>query len=279
MTATQTQTAPPAGATGDGAAGTAGTLDEATRAALFQYCLHLGDTSLILGHRLGEWCGHAPVLEEDIALTNVALDLIGQARLLLSQAGAFEGEGRDEDALAYHRDVLDFRNLLIAEQPNGDFAVTIARQFLVSAWQVELFGVLARSANADLAAIAAKSLKEVQYHRRHSGEWLVRLGDGTEESHRRAQDALDDLWIFIDEMFEGGAVESTLAAAGIAPDPASLRAAWDETVDAVLAQATLTRPEAPYPRSGGRNGIHSEHLGYILAEMQFLPRAHPDARW
>ncbi len=276
MTATQTQTQTQTAAAADEAAGAP---DEATRAALFQYCLHLGDTSLILGHRLGEWCGHAPVLEEDIALTNVALDLIGQARLFLTQAGTFEGEGRNEDALAYHRDVLDFRNLLIAEQPNGDFAVTIARQFLVSAWQVELFGALSRSANADLAAIAAKSLKEVQYHRRHSGEWLVRLGDGTAESHRRAQDALDDLWIFVDEMFEGGAAEATLAAAGIAPDPASLRAAWDETVDAVLTQATLTRPEAPYPRSGGRDGIHSEHLGYILAEMQFLPRAHPDARW
>lgn len=247
--------------------------------ALVDYLLHLGDNGLILGHRLSEWCGHGPILEEDIATTNIALDLIGQARMLFSYAGAVEGKGRDEDTLAYRRDVLDFRNLLIAEQPNGDFAMTVARQFLFSAWQYELFSCLQNSTDEQLAAITAKSLKEVTYHRRHSGEWLIRLGDGTAESHARAQAALDDLWIFVDEFFHGGETERILAEAGICPDPATLRPGWTGMVDRVLAEATLEKPQADFPRWGGRDGYHSEHLGYILAEMQFLQRAHPDAQW
>lgn len=258
---------------------TADDLDGALRDATVETCLILGDTALILGHRLGEWCGHGPQLEEDIALTNIALDLIGQARLFLSHAGALEGTGRDEDALAYRRDVTDFKNLLIAEQPNGDFATTVARQFLVAAWQVELYGELAESPDADLAAIAAKSLKEVRYHRRHAGEWLIRLGDGTDESHARARAALDDLWLFTEELFVPGAAERTLAEAGRYPDLAALRPAWDAMVDRVLGEATLTRPSVDYPRWGGRDGAHSEHLGYILADLQFLQRAYPDAEW
>jgi ring-1,2-phenylacetyl-CoA epoxidase subunit PaaC len=219
------------------------------------------------------------VLEEDIALTNIALDLIGQARLLLSHAGQLEGKGRDEDALAYRRDVADFRNHLLVEEPNGDFAMTIARQFLFSSWAYELFSWLGRSADPGLAAIAAKSLKEVTYHRRHAGEWMIRLGDGTEESKRRVQAALEDLWIFTDELFQGEPGDAFLIDAGIIPDPADLRAGWDAMVERVLEEATLTRPQPDFKRSGGREGHHSEHLGYILAEMQFLPRAYPDARW
>lgn len=254
-------------------------LDEKTRTALFDYLLHLGDNSLILGHRLGEWCGHAPALEEDIALTNIALDLIGQARLFLSYAGKVEGKGRDEDALAYFRDVTDFRNLLLTEQPNGDFAVTIARQFLFSCWQVELFTALQKSPDEELASIAAKSLKEVSYHRRHAGEWLIRLGDGTDESRKRTQDALDDLWIFVDEMFTPTATERALMGRNIIPDPSSLRSAWNDMVSWVLKEAMLEEPAAEYPRHGGKEGAHSEHLGYILAEMQFLQRAYPGAEW
>lgn len=254
-------------------------LSAADRAAYVDYLLHLGDAGLILGHRLSEWCGHGPILEEDIALTNVALDLIGQARMLLTHAGRIEGEGRDEDALAYRRDVTDFRNPLICEQPNGDFAMTVARQFLVSAWAFELFSALERSSDPDLAAIAAKSLKEVSYHRRHAGEWLIRLGDGTQESKRRAQEALDDLWIFVDELFEPQAADRPLIDAGLISDAATLRGPWDAMVDRVLAEATLVKPEADYPRGGGRTGAHSEHLGYILAELQFLQRAYPDAQW
>lgn len=264
--------------TEEGAAAVDG-LSAADRAAYVDYLLHLGDAGLILGHRLSEWCGHGPILEEDIALTNIALDLIGQARMLLTHAGRIEGEGRDEDALAYRRDVTDFRNPLICEQPNGDFAMTVARQFLVSAWAFELFSALERSSDPDLAAIAAKSLKEVSYHRRHAGEWLIRLGDGTQESKRRAQAALDDLWIFTDELFEPQAADRPLIDAGLIADAGTLRAAWDAMVDRVLTEATLVKPEADYPRGGGRTGAHSEHLGYILAELQFLQRAYPDAQW
>lgn len=253
--------------------------DAETRAALVEYLLHLGDNGLILGHRLSEWCGHGPVLEEDIALSNIALDLIGQARLLLTRAGEIEGAGRDEDALAYHRDVDAFRNLLLAEEPNGDFAATIVRQFLFSAWAHELFDWLTGSKDAGLAAIAAKSLKEVTYHRRHAGEWLIRLGDGTEESKRRAQAALDDHWIFVDEMFMGLPADAGLIDAGIIPDPDSLRPDWEAMVERVLDEATLTKPDPGFRRAGGRWGEHSENLGYILAELQFLPRAYPDANW
>ncbi|MCW2240000.1 1,2-phenylacetyl-CoA epoxidase subunit PaaC [Azospirillum canadense] len=246
---------------------------------LFDYLLRLGDTSLVLGHRLSEWCGHAPELEEDVALTNIALDLVGHARLLLSYAGEVEGKGRDEDALAFLRDVYDYRNHLLAEQPNRDFGHTIARQFLHDAWALELFETLAGSADERLAGIAAKAVKEKRYHLRHSAEWVVRLGDGTEESHARMVDAFNRLWRFTAEMFEADAVEQALAAAGVAPDPASLRPAWEARVDAVLAEATLPARPATIGTSGGRIGRHGEHLGYLLAEMQFLQRAYPNAAW
>lgn len=249
------------------------------RKTLTEYLLRLGDTSLILGHRLSEWCGHGPVLEEDIALSNIALDLIGQARLIYDYAGQVEGEGRDEDALAFTRDVTDWRNLLLVEQPNGDFAVTMARQFLIDCLNVELFAALSKSSDAQLAAIAAKSLKEVTYHRRHSGEWVIRLGDGTDESHNHIQQAFDHLWIFVEELFEEDAVDAAIIQAGIGPSVKSLRPAWDTMVDRVFAEAGLTRPTSDFPRSGGHKGEHSEYLGYILAELQFMQRAYPGMTW
>ena len=232
---------------------------------LFDYVLGLADDALILGHRLSEWCGHAPLLEEELALANIGLDLIGQARLLYDYVGAIEGRGRDQDALAYLRDAPQFRNLLLAEQPNGDFALTIARQFLYAAYAAPLWRGLATTNDATLAGVAATAQHEAAYHLRHAGGWLIRLGDGTQESHRRAQTAVDALWPYTGEMFEGG--------------NAKLRAEWDETVAAVLAEATLTRPADGWMQSGGRRGRHSEHLGYILAELQFLQRAYPDAKW
>jgi ring-1,2-phenylacetyl-CoA epoxidase subunit PaaC len=250
-----------------------------TLSPLLTYTLRLADNALILGHRLSEWIGHAPLLEEELALGNVALDLIGQARALYAYAGAVEGRGRDEDALAYLRDAGDFRNILLVEQPNGDFAVTIIRQFLYAAFMHPLWRALARSNDATLAAIAAKAEKEAAYHLRHASEWLIRLGDGTDESRRRAQTALDDLWPYTGEMFESDAVEHDLIAQGIAVDPESRRAEWERSVDTVLAEATLARPPAAWMQSGGRSGRHSEHLGHLLAAMQFLQRAYPGATW
>lgn len=247
--------------------------------ALFEYCLRLGDTALVLGHRLGEWCGHAPALEEDMALVNVALDQLGAARSFFAYAAEVEGKGRDEDDLAFLRDPLDYRNLLLAEQPNEDFAYTIVRQMFLSAHQWELYRKLVTSKDATLAAIAAKSVKECAYHWRHAAQWVLRLGDGTEESRRRTQDALDELWPYTGEMFEVDAVEETLIRAGIAADHAALREVWTARVDAVIGEATLTRPADGWMQSGGRQGRHSEYLGYILAEMQFMQRAYPGATW
>ncbi len=248
-------------------------------AAHFDYLLQLADTCLVLGQRLGELIGHAPALEEDLGLANVALDLIGQARLLLSHAGELEGRGRDEDQLAFLRTQDEFRNLALAEQPNGDFACTIVRQLLVDAWQLELYERLQQSSDVKLAAIAAKSLKETRYHFRYSGHWLVRLGDGTDESRRRAQAALDQLWPYTRELFDVQDADRTLARLGIAPEPSALEPAWSARVDAVLREATLTRPaSAPY-RWHGRRGLHSEHLGYLLADMQYLQRTYPGAQW
>ncbi len=245
----------------------------------FEYLLRLGDNSLVLGQRLCETLGNAPALEEEMALVNIALDLIGQARLFLSYAGEIEGEGRDEDALAYRRDVPDFRCALIVELPNGDFARTIGRLFLVSAFNHELYAALQHSADPRIAAIAEKSLKEVTYHLRHAGEWVIRLGDGTEESHRRMQRALEDLWMYTGELFAPDAVDVAMRTAGVAPELDSLRDAWNRRIDRVLAEATLRRPADGWMQSGGKDGrMHTEHLGYILAEMQFLPRAYPDAR-
>jgi ring-1,2-phenylacetyl-CoA epoxidase subunit PaaC len=248
-------------------------------AALFEYLLRLGDTSLVLGQRLGEWIGHAPALEEDLGLANLALDLVGQARLLLTYAGEVEGKGRDEDALAYFREEHEYRNVTLAEQPNGDFAQTIVRQVLLDAWQRELYAALSDSKDERLAAIAAKSLKETRYHLRYSSGWLVRLGDGTDESHRRAQRALDDLWRFTGELFAADGVDAEVAAAGIAPPIATLAQGWSASVGDILTQAKLRRPaDVPYSWYGKR-GEHSEHLGYLLAEMQSLQRAHPGAQW
>lgn len=233
--------------------------------------LGLADDALILGHRLSEWCGHAPMMEEDMALANIALDLIGQARSLYAHAGVIEGAGHDEDDLAYLRDVADYRNLLLVEQPNGDFAVTIIRQFFYSAFVDPFWRAMIRSADAELAAIAAKSEKESAYHLRHASEWVIRLGDGTEESHARAQAAVDGLWSFTGEMFEAG--DWALV------DVAGLRDGWSARVDAVLGQATLKRPGNEWMRSGGRAGRHGEHLGHLLAELQYLQRSHPGAAW
>jgi ring-1,2-phenylacetyl-CoA epoxidase subunit PaaC len=246
---------------------------------VFDYTLRLADTSLILGHRLSEWIGHAPLLEEELALGNIALDLIGQARALYAYAGTVEAMGRDEDALAYRRDAGEFRNILLVEQPNGDFAHTIVRQFLYSAFAHPFWGGLARSRDTALAAIAAKAEKEAAYHSRHAGEWLIRLGDGTEESHRRAQQALEDLWFYSGEMFETDAVEGALIATAVAIDPGVIRTQWEATVDGVLLEATLRCPVAAWMQSGGRSGRHSEHLGHVLATMQFLQRAYPGATW
>ena len=249
------------------------------RAALFEYLLRLGDSCLVLGHRVSEWCGHAPELEEDIALTNIALDLTGQADALLGYAGRIENQGRDADALAFLRDAWDFRNLLLCERSNGDYAHTIMRQFLFDAWQVEMYAGLAASSDAELAGIAAKGVKEARYHLRHSGEWVVRLGDGTQESHARVQAALDLFWPFTGEMFETDATARMLVDAGVAPDMAPIRAAWSRTVDDVLAQATLAQPASGWMQTGGFKGRHGEELGHLLATMQFLPRAYPGSKW
>ena len=250
--------------------------------ALFEYLLRLGDDRLVLGHRLSEWCGHGPVLEEDIALSNVALDLLGQATMLLRLAGEVEGQGRTEDALAYFREPVEVRNCQLVELPKGDFAYTIARQFLFDVHAVVLLDALSRSSHAELAAIAAKSLKEAKYHVRHSGEWMLKLGDGTDESHRRVQTALDDLWRFTGELFAGDAIDTAMHGAGIAPDLATLKSSWSALVRDVVERATLTVPnDTPRLAStrGGRTGAHTEFLGLMLAEMQIIARSHPGASW
>lgn len=247
--------------------------------ALFDYAVRLGDDSLILGQRLSGWCGHAPALETDLSLANIGLDLIGQATAFLNYAGEVEGKGRDGDALAFRRDVYDFRNCLLVEQPNGDFARTIARQFLFSTWQLAMLERLAQSGDATLAAIAAKAVKEVAYHADIARDWVIRLGDGTEESHARMAEGLEWCWRFVDELFAMDAVDAALLAQGIAVDKAALRGPFDTAVDAVLAQATLARPPVQRGVSGGRAGRHSEHLGHLLSEMQFLQRAYPGASW
>jgi len=251
----------------------------APQPALFDYLLRLGDDSLILGQRLTEWCGHAPALEIDLSLANIGLDLIGQATLFLNLAGEIEDQRRDGDKLAFHRDVLAFRNCLLVEQPNGDFAQTIARQFLFSTVQLGLFEGLARSSEPRIAEIAAKAVKEIRYHADLSADWVIRLGDGTEESCRRMTEGLDWFWRFVDEMFDVDDVERSLIEAGIACDRGSLRVAFDARVQQVLRDASLSLPEYPRAVRGGRVGHHSEHLGHLLATMQFLPRTYPDAVW
>lgn len=246
--------------------------------ALVEYLLRLGDDRLVLGHRLSEWCGHGPVLEEDIALANVALDLIGQATNFLRLAGQVEGQGRDEDVLAYFREATEFRNVKLVELPNGDFGRTIVRQFFFDAWSVLLLERLQQAQHPELAGIAAKAYKEARYHVRHSGEWVIRLGDGTDESHRRAQAAVDELWPYTGELAAADAIDQELAGT-VAPDPASLEPAWRDLVTDVIGRATLTLPPAGFQHSGGRQGKHTEHLGHMLAEMQILARSHPGAQW
>lgn len=239
--------------------------------------LRMGDSTLILGHRVSEWCGHAPVLEEDIALANIALDLIGQAQMWLGLAG--ETLGRSADQLAFLRDAGAFRNLLICERPNGDFGQTIMRQCLFDGWHLAMLRGLARSSEVRVAEIAAKAEREVAYHLERSSDLVIRLGDGTEESHARMQAALDTLWPWVGEMFRGDDVDAELAAAGIAPTPESLRADWDAVMGEILQESTLIRPDSDFAQTGGKQGRHTEHLGHLLAEMQFLQRAYPGATW
>ncbi|TDR94987.1 1,2-phenylacetyl-CoA epoxidase subunit PaaC [Enterovirga rhinocerotis] len=248
-------------------------------APLVELALRMGDNCLILGHRNSEWCGHSPALEEDIALANMALDLIGQTQLWLGLAAEAEGRGRSADDLAYLRDVPAFRNLLLVEQPNGDFGRTIMRQFLFDSWHLPMLRALQGASDERVAEIAEKASKEVAYHLERSGDLVIRLGDGTEESHRRMQAALDLLWSYAGEMFAGDARDAEIAAAGLAPEPDSLRPVWRSHVEAVLAEATLAVPQNDYAQKGGKSGRHSEHLGFILAEMQFLQRAYPGAAW
>ena len=247
--------------------------------AFFDFLLHLGDNAHILGHRLGEWCGHGPVLEQDIAMTNISLDLIGQARNYLDYAGALEGKGRDENALAYRRDALDYKNFLLLEQPNGDFAQTIARQFYFDTWHLLALRQLAESKDERLRDIALKSVKEVTYHQRWSSEWVIRLGDGTEESHDKMQHAINDLWMYTGELFEQSEAEKLMLEEGLIHNASALWQLWDGEVERTLLEATLEKPADEWMQSGGKTGYHSEHLGYILAEMQFLQRAYPDATW
>lgn len=253
--------------------------EPASAGALFEYCLRLGDDSLVLGQRLTEWCGHAPAVEVDLSLANLGLDLFGQATLFLDYAGEVEERGRTADRLAFHRDALQFRNCLMVEQPNGDFAQTMARHLLFSTFQLAQFEALAGSADPRLAGIAAKAAKEVRYHVELSGDWVVRLGDGTEESRRRMVDGLDWHWRFVDELFAMDDVERGLLGRGVAVDRAALRPGYDAAVGAVLRDATLPPPKRPRAVVGGRKGHHSEHLGPLLAQMQSLPRAYPDAKW
>ena len=246
---------------------------------LLDYVLRLADTALIHGQRLAEWCGHGPALEEDLALTNIALDLIGQARLLLTHAGELEGAGRDEDGLAFLRDPGAYRNVTLAELPNGDFARTTVRNLLLSAYHVTLWDALQTSRDTALAAIARKSLKEARYHFRHAADWTVRLGDGTAHSHTRTQVALDELWPYVTELFAADAVDDAAAAAALGVPCATLQPRWHTLVDGVLDEATLTVPPGTPFRSLGKAGVHTEHLGHLLCEMQYLQRTFPGAKW
>lgn len=244
------------------------------------YALRLGDDALVLSQRLGGWIARAPQLEEDVALANIALDLLGQARALLTYAGEVEGAGRTEDDLAYLRDERDFTNVQLAELPNGDFAVTMARQLCFSTWQLALHQRLVDSADETIAGVAGKAVKEVAYHRDHATQWVLRLGDGTEESHRRMQSGLERVWPYVPELFATDDVEARVVAAGVGVDASTLRAEWESYVGRVLAEATLAVPDGtPQLPGGGRRGLHTESFGYLLAEMQHIHRSHPGARW
>lgn len=255
-------------------------INDEKRNELFEYLLRLGDDRLILGHRLSEWCGHAPILEEDIALANIALDCIGQANAFLSLAAEVENKNRTEDDLAYFRDETEFKNLQLVEQPNIDFAYTIARQFFVDTFAVPFYEKLSESVHEELAGIAAKSLKEAKYHLRHSKTWMLRLGDGTEESHKKIQTAVDDLWTYTGELFFENEIDEKLIKEKLIPSAKEIESQWKEEVEKVITEATLKLPEEPNTNlRAGRNGDHTEHLGHILAEMQIVARSHPGAKW
>lgn len=247
--------------------------------ALAQFLLHVGDTQLILSHRLAEWCGHAPELELDIALANIGLDLLGQARTALSLAGELEGKGRDEDKMAFFRTEREYRNLLLSEQPNGDFAQTIVRQWLLDHYHVLLLDALSQSNNADVAAFGVKSLKEAKYHLRFSNAWMERLSLGTDEAHRKVQQGLNNLWRFTAEVFDVTADEQALVESGVLPKLNTLKAEWLSIIEAELARLELTLPEAGAYRSGAKQGVHTEHLGYILADLQYMQRSYPNMAW
>lgn len=246
---------------------------------IVQYLLCLGDNTLILGQRLGEWCGHGPILEVDMALTNISLDLLGQTRSYFQYAAELEGKGRSEDDIAFLRDARQFRNVLLVERENGNFADTIARQFFFDAWHLLFLEELQHSQDEQLAAIAGKSIKEVRYHLRFSSEWVIRLGDGTEESHQKMQQAVDDLWMYTGELCETTDLDREMAEMGIGPDPSVLKSAYDMQIADVLRTATLQVPEASWQQSGGKQGLHTENLGFLLADMQWLQRSYPGAKW
>jgi ring-1,2-phenylacetyl-CoA epoxidase subunit PaaC len=249
------------------------------QSALFEYVLRMSDDSLILSQRLSEWCGHGPILEEDIALTNISLDLLGQAISLYDLAGELEGAGRNHDQLAYLRYENEYKNVLLVEQPNGDFAMTILRQFFFDAFRLPLYEALMQSPIEQLAAIAAKSVKETRYHLKHTSEWVIRLGDGTEESHQRAQDAIDHLWRYTNELFYENEIDQTLQAEGKVPSLAAIHTQWLTTVSEVLNEATLQIPANNWKFDGGREGRHSEHMGYLLSDLQYMQRAYPNMEW
>lgn len=247
---------------------------------LINYTLHLADNALIIGHRCSEWCGHGPILEQDIAISNMALDYIGQARNLYQYAATLTGGETTEDSLAYLRDEREFKNLLLTEMPNGDWAQTILRQFFFSAYQYYLYAQLQKSSDAQLAAIAEKSLKEVTYHLRWSSEWVIRLGDGTEESRKRLMKAVDELWMYTGELFEMADYETALLKKSISVDLAVIKTQWDQKVTDIFEEATIEIPAAKtWHQTGGKRGVHTEYLGYLLAEMQHLQRVHPGATW
>lgn len=247
--------------------------------ALEKYLIRLGDDSLILGQRLSEWCGHGPILEEDIAMTNVSLDLLGQATLLFEQAASLNMNSQSADDLAFLRFENQYTNVLLVEQDNGDFGKTMVRQFLFDAFRKPLFELLCQSGDTRLREIAEKSLKETRYHLKHSSEWVIRLGDGTEESHQRVQEAVNDLWRFTGELFFEDEVDVELKQSGVLPDLGDLKDRWQKTIEDVLGEATLSIPENKWQFDGGRRGIHTEYMGYILADLQYMQRAYPGLKW
>lgn len=249
------------------------------KTALFNYTLRLGDTNLILGQRLSEWTGHGPFLEEDLALTNIALDITGAAKSFLEYAASVENKGRTEDDLAYFRNDRQFFNVQLTELPNGDYARTIVRQVFMDCFDFYFYQELSKSKDETLAGIAQKSIKEVTYHLRHSSSWVERFGDGTNESHIKAQTALNELWQFTDELFEMNEVDEVLIKEGIAVDLSIVKTKWDHYITELLNKSTLSKPENVFMQTGSRKGVHTEHLGYILAEMQALPRMYPNAKW